>query len=183
MRPWVCLCASVALAERPAFYLVAGWQSAFNGTLSTDCSADVLNEFFSSASLGIGGAAGDGIDLRGNYVVGKTIAKHCGLGQADDPAAQTGMGRWPLTFAAGHPYYSGSGGGSSWGALKGGSWKQFVADVGKPITFPQQPAAVLKDSVLVVENLDGAPPSPLVLTGSTLELMGIVVRKGGNGGC
>jgi hypothetical protein len=170
---WSCVL-FVALSEEPGFYLVSEWQRDFNGTLSTDCSADVLNEFFSSSSLGFDGEAGDGIDLQGNYVVGGKVVKHCGLGRTEDPNAQTGMNRWPLTFAAGHPYYEDS----TWGELHGGSWKSFVASVATPIIFAQPPA-VTKQSVLVVENLGGSSPRPLLLTGSKLEFAGIVIRKGG----
>jgi hypothetical protein len=165
----------VALAKGPGFYLVSEWQRDFNGTLSTDCSADVLNEFFSSSSLGFGGEAGDGIDLHGNYFADGKIVKRCGMGRTEDPSVRNGMNRWPLTFAAGHPYYSD---GKSWGKLHGGSWKKFVRSVGMPITFPKQPAALMKKSVLVVENL-GSSPKPLVLSGPALEFVGIVVRKGG----
>ncbi len=166
------------------YYLVSKWQSEHrNATYSQD-SADVLNEFFSAQSMGKGGQPGDGLDLAGNYVVDGTVVKRYGLGQVSSAFPRDGLNLWPLTFAAGHPFHMEA---ASWGVLRGGSWAEYVKATSHRIDLSSQAAAQLKRSVLVVENLGLAAqgPKPLSLgrqsfsLDAPMELMGIVVRKGG----
>ena len=172
---------SLASASENGYYLVSTWQKDFTGSPSTDGSADVLNEFFSSQSLGSGGKEGAGIDRAGNYVVNGTVVKRYGLGQTVLTDPQTEVRRWPLTFAAGHPYYSACPSGpQAWGKLQGGDWKSFVAQVpAVHLDLKNTSDEVLARSVLVVESLSPGH-LPVVLSGfKHLSLLGLVVRKSG----
>eukprot|EP00808_Paulinella_micropora_P014984 g853.t1 len=166
------------------FYLVDTWQRNFTGNFSTDGSADVLNEFFSSTSMGMNGQDGDGLDHGGNYIVNGSMVKNYGIGQTSSADPKASLSAWPLTFAAGHPHYSSATGPGNqrWGLLSGGSWGAFVRNTATRMDLSAHATGKLKQSVLVVENnaLVASGPKPMYLGGfSQLQLYGIVVRRGG----
>eukprot|EP00927_Polykrikos_kofoidii_P074766 TRINITY_DN7079_c0_g1_i2.p1 TRINITY_DN7079_c0_g1~~TRINITY_DN7079_c0_g1_i2.p1 ORF type:complete len:1404 (-),score=206.72 TRINITY_DN7079_c0_g1_i2:68-4234(-) len=142
------------------WYLVNKWQHEFDGSPSGR--ADVLNEFFSAHSLGQNGKLGDGLDRWGNYVKAGSQVK-AGLQTREDLQA------WPLTFAAGHAFFSSSSS-PAWGKLQGQNWKTYARSVSTQIDLAHESPDVLRKSVLVVENSVSSSQgsSPLLLSVSPL---------------
>jgi len=131
----------------------------------------VINEFYSSFSMSTDPSQpGPGLDIEGRYVEnGKVVKASTSLSTAAD------LSRFPLTYAAGHDYYS-LGGAQSWGRLRGGDWKAFVRAVARPVPLK----ALLPGAVLLVEGVqDGTGEPSCVSVSGSFEALGIVVRRGG----
>ncbi|KAK3264768.1 hypothetical protein CYMTET_26512 [Cymbomonas tetramitiformis] len=124
--------------------------------------------------MGYNGNAGTGLDIRGNFVRGNgDIIKNYGIGNKD------ALRKWPLTYAAGHPYYTSS---EQWGFLRGGNWGDYVQSVTTKIDLTTLSNTAqksdLESSVLVVENTY-RESTRYRISSENVTLLGIVIRKGG----
>ena len=111
-----------------------------------------LPEFFSMMSQG------------GDIGVDETGAFHGGGAARPGLTSKQDLQKYPLTFSCGHPYYDKT----KFGLLSGGSWSSFVRQF-TPVTVQAQ-----SSGVLLVEG----PGDPVYLN-SSVDLLGIVVRRGG----
>jgi hypothetical protein len=137
----------------------------------------VIQEFFgymSTADAAPPHANGAGLDILGRYCEcgAENVVKEAAFKSAED------LQRFPLTFRAGHPYYTSSRNGDldSFGRLRGGSWAAHV----KGCSVGLEPTALhAEDSVLLVETDAASGRRPIVHLSGDVRLRGIVVRRGG----
>ena len=84
-----------------------------------------------------------GINLRGQFArANGTVLKENGLEKKTDLQA------YPLTYAAGHPFY----GTDHWGYLRGSNWSDYLNRVNATTLDLQPENTTLESSILVVEN-------------------------------
>eukprot|EP00854_Cymbomonas_tetramitiformis_P000024 gene22-34_t len=111
-----------------------------------------------------------GVDLYGDFVDGAgTTLRQSGLKTASD------LSKWPLTYAAGHPYYESDA--NSWGKLRGGSWGAHVQSVATDLNVTQLSDFQGNRSILVLEDENRTGECVFGLGLSRVDLLGIVVRK------
>eukprot|EP00854_Cymbomonas_tetramitiformis_P001064 gene1064-1612_t len=111
-----------------------------------------------------------GVDIYGDFVddAGSTL-RQSGLKTASE------LSKWPLTYAAGHPYYESDT--NSWGKLRGGSWGAHVRSTAKELNLTQVSNFQGNRSILVVEDENRTGDCVFRLGHSRVDLLGIVVRK------
>jgi hypothetical protein len=110
----------------------------------------------------------------GDYMAGNNVLEY-GLGRTRDQNGANDLSSYPLTYAAGHPYYNNG----SFGYLSGGNWKNYVNKVATPLEnyVGNLNNDQTKSKVLVVESKNGVL-SPVQITKSC-QYKGIVVRHSG----
>ena len=135
----------------------------------------VVDEFFGymSTSKNSRGDGGGGLNLLGEYCEGtptSTVGENTSI---------TMRGLFPLTYHAGHPYYSGARTSrfASVGLLQGCSWGDHLRKVG---VVPLDETKFSEDAVLLVEGVAGTTSAPAaVCISGDVCVRGIVVRRGG----